>query len=98
MSVECNLTIQLLELKLYFNLADPDLTEKELDEMIMSYQRSSTEFNSTFEIMGWPRCAYTVSKVAVNAYTRILQKQLDQKGKCNLHRMILSLPFYKFRK
>ena len=30
--------------------------------------------------MGWPRCAYTVSKVAVNAYTRILQKQLDLKG------------------
>jgi len=64
-------------------LADPDLTEKELDEMIMSYQRSSTEFNSTFEIMGWPRCAYTVSKVAVNAYTRILQKQLDQKESNN---------------
>ena len=56
------------------------MTEKELDEMLMEYQRSSTEFNSTFDVMGWPRCAYTVSKVAVNAYTRILQKQLDLKG------------------
>lgn len=61
-------------------LADPNLTEKELDEMIMSYQRHCTEFNDDFEILGWPRCSYTVSKVAVNAYTRILQRQFEEKG------------------
>ena len=48
--------------------------------MIMDYQRHCTEFNDDFEILGWPRCSYTVSKVAVNAYTRILQKQLEEKG------------------
>ena len=61
-------------------VADPNLTERELDEMIMDYQRHCTEFNDDFEILGWPRCSYTVSKVAVNAYTRILQKQLEEKG------------------
>ena len=59
---------------------DPDLTEKELDVMIMDYKRHTTEFMDDFEVLGWPRCSYTVSKVAVNAYTRILQKQLDEAG------------------
>ena len=77
---------------LNYCVADPDLTEKELDEMIMEYQRSSTEFNSTFDVMGWPRCSYTVSKVAVNAYTRILQKQLDKRGN-----YAKNDPFYTFR-
>ena len=68
-------------LKLFTTIvADPNLTERELDEMIMDYQRHCTEFNDDFEILGWPRCSYTVSKVAVNAYTRILQKQLEEKG------------------
>ena len=48
--------------------------------MMMSYQRHCTEFNDDFEVLGWPRCAYTVSKVAVNAYTKILQRQLEAKG------------------
>ena len=56
------------------------MTEKELDEMIMDYKRHTTEFMDDFEVLGWPRCSYTVSKVAVNAYTRILQKQLDEAG------------------
>ena len=64
-------------------LADPHLTEKELDEMMLSYTRASTEFHEETEAGGWPRCAYTVSKVAVNAYTRILQRHLEEKGqKC----------------
>ena len=67
-------------LRCFLIIADPNLTEKELDEMIMSYQRHCTEFNDDFEILGWPRCSYTVSKVAVNAYTRILQRQFEEKG------------------
>jgi len=64
-------------------LADPNLTEKELDELMMDYSRSSTDMidNEDYECKSWPRCAYTVSKVAVNAYTRILQRQLQEKGK-----------------
>jgi len=62
-------------------LGDPNLTEKDLDEMVMDYQRHSTEFNDDYDVLGWPRCAYTVSKVAVNAYTRILQKQLEEKNR-----------------
>jgi len=30
---------------------------------------------------GWPECAFSVSKMAVNAYTRILQKDFDKKGR-----------------
>ena len=30
---------------------------------------------------GWPDCPYTVSKVAVNVYTRILQREFDQEGR-----------------
>jgi len=66
--------------KLRKQLADPNLTEKDLDEMMMDYQRHCTELRDDFEVLGWPRCSYTVSKIAVNAYTRILQKQLEDKG------------------
>jgi len=62
-------------------LGDSSLTEKRLDDLMMEYQRHSTEFNHDFEEVGWPRCAYTVSKVAVNAYTRILQRQLEERGR-----------------
>ena len=34
-----------------------------------------------WESEGWPNCAYTVSKVAVNVYTRILQREFDQEGR-----------------
>lgn len=61
-------------------LGDPLLTEQELDTLILQYQNHCTEFNNDFHAAGWPRCAYTVSKVAVNAYTRILQRQLESKG------------------
>ena len=79
-----------LRIKLFYSkltkpyyTGDSSLTEKRLDDLMMEYQRHSTEFNHDFEEVGWPRCAYTVSKVAVNAYTRILQRQLEERG--NLH-------------
>jgi len=65
-------------------LGDPNLTEKDLDEMMLDYTRSSTEFHDEVDAGGWPDCAYTVSKVAVNAYTRILQRQLKEKGKVDI--------------
>ena len=61
-------------------LGDPDLTETELDSLVLQYQDHSTAFKNDFTEAGWPQCAYTVSKVAVNAYTRILQNQLECEG------------------
>ena len=37
-----------------------------------------------WEANGWPNCAYTVSKVGVNVYTRILQRQFIAEGKGNV--------------
>jgi len=61
-------------------LGNPQLSEQQLDSLIMQYQDSCTEFKNDFDQQGWPSCAYTVSKVAVNAYTRILQRQLEEEG------------------
>jgi len=61
-------------------LGDPALTEPELDSLVLQYQDHCTAFKNDFEEAGWPACAYTVSKVAVNAYTRILQGQLETDG------------------
>jgi len=60
--------------------ADPALTEAELDGLLLQYQDHCTAFKNDFSSAGWPPCAYTVSKVAVNAYTRILQGQLESEG------------------
>ena len=61
-------------------LGDPQLFEQQLDSLVLQYQNHCTEFKDDFQAFGWPRCAYTVSKVAVNAYTRILQRKLEEKG------------------
>jgi len=61
-------------------LGDPLLTEQQLDSLVLQYQNHCTEFNNDFHAAGWPSCSYTVSKVALNAYTRILQRKLEQKG------------------
>jgi len=61
-------------------LGNPQLSEKQLDSLVLQYQNHCTEFNDDFQAVGWPRCAYTVSKVALNAYTRILQRKLEEKG------------------
>jgi len=62
-------------------LADPALTERELDGLMMDFTRSCTGFSEDSEAGLWPRCSYTVSKVAVNAYTGILQRQLQDRGR-----------------
>jgi len=61
-------------------LGDPNLTEQQLDNLVLQYQNHCTELNNTWAEAGWPQCAYTVSKVAVNAYTRILQRHLEELG------------------
>jgi len=61
-------------------IGDPELSEQELDSLMLQFQDHCTEFKDDFLEAGWPRCAYTVSKVAVNAYTRILQRQMEEEG------------------
>jgi carbonyl reductase 1 len=57
-------------------LADRALPEARLDSLMREFQQLAKE--GGWQKAGWPDCAYTVSKVAVNVYTRILQHQFDQ--------------------
>jgi len=56
--------------------AQPDITEKDLDGLMEKFLVEIER--GTHEEEGWPSCAYTVSKVAVNSYTGILQRRLDK--------------------
>jgi len=58
---------------------NPQLTEQELDSLIQAFGDSVKA--GTWAADGWPTCSYTVSKVAVNAYTGILQRQVDEEKK-----------------
>merc|ERR550519_242789 len=62
------------------NFALPDITEDTLDALIdiflVGIERGTQEVEGVVDI-GWPICADTVSKVAVNSYTEILQRRLD---------------------
>jgi len=71
-------TIPGMDIKKRFSA--PDLNEQELDGLVLEFQHRCTEYNDDWAGAGWPRCAYTVSKVAVNAYTRILQRRLESRG------------------
>jgi len=59
-------------------LSDPRLTEENLDEMVKEYEDHCEANKDDFNEHGWPSCAYTVSKVAVNAYTRLLQAYFEE--------------------
>jgi len=49
--------------------------ECELDGLMMKFERDA--LYGTWVQEGWPSCAYAVSKMGINAYTRILQQQFD---------------------
>ena len=53
------------------SFSDPNLTPAMLDSLVKSYM--STIKSGTWSTAGWPDCAYSVSKVAVNSLTRLLQ-------------------------
>ncbi|XP_043714244.1 short-chain dehydrogenase/reductase 2b-like [Telopea speciosissima] len=60
-------------------LSDEGLTEERLDELLNGFLKDFKEDDGdALETKGWPAnmSAYIVSKVAVNAYTRILAKKL----------------------
>jgi len=58
--------------------ASKEITEKMLDGLMTEFQEVAKK--GGWEAEGWPNCAYTVSKVGVNVYTRILQRQFDAEG------------------
>eukprot|EP00092_Neocalanus_flemingeri_P107260 GFUD01137669.1.p1 GENE.GFUD01137669.1~~GFUD01137669.1.p1 ORF type:complete len:311 (+),score=66.31 GFUD01137669.1:38-970(+) len=60
-------------LRLRFNSCS---NEFELDGLLLKFQRDAIQ--GTWRKEGWPSCGYTVSKMAINAYTRILQTQFDE--------------------
>jgi len=57
--------------------ADKNLSEEELDRIIRQFEALTNEGGGKWWHEGWPSCPYTVSKIAINAYTRILQSRLD---------------------
>lgn len=60
-------------------ILEDSLTEERVDEVINAFLKDFKELGSSLALAdkGWVPCfsAYTVSKVAVNAYTRILAKK-----------------------
>jgi NAD(P)-dependent dehydrogenase (short-subunit alcohol dehydrogenase family) len=54
-------------------LEDPALTVERLEELMDEFVGSVAD--GTFSAKGWPRSAYRVSKVCLNALTRILARQ-----------------------
>jgi len=48
----------------------------ELDGLVCQFQIHASL--GTWKKEGWPTCAYSVSKMAINAYTRILQRNFDE--------------------
>jgi len=61
--------------KLVDSFCDPNLTLEMLDSLVKSYLISIK--SGSWSSAGWPDCAYSISKVAVNTYTRLLQAKLD---------------------
>jgi carbonyl reductase 1 len=51
----------------------------ELDGLVLKFE--DDVFRGRCKDEGWPECAFSVSKMAVNAYTRLLQEDLDEQGR-----------------
>ena len=52
------------------------------DSLMTEFQQLAK--SGDWEANGWPNCAYTVSKVGVNVFTRILQRQFIEEGSGNV--------------
>jgi NAD(P)-dependent dehydrogenase (short-subunit alcohol dehydrogenase family) len=57
---------------------DPRLIRARLADLVEDFVRDVEE--GTVGVRGWPKSAYSVSKVAVNAFTRILTRELHGTG------------------
>lgn len=61
-------------------LLDPLLTQSALDELVEDFVRRAAKGG---DLGGWPRSAYRVSKIALNAYTRLLAADLPSGQRVN---------------
>jgi NAD(P)-dependent dehydrogenase (short-subunit alcohol dehydrogenase family) len=69
-----------VSLALRKRLLDPLLTLETLDELVQGFLRKVRDGG---DLGGWPRNAYRVSKVALNAYTRLLAPDLPTGQRVN---------------
>lgn len=59
-------------------LADPALTREELFDLLNGFVAGVNA--GTCQAQGWPRSCYRVSKIGLNAFTRILARELTGSG------------------
>lgn len=57
---------------------DPDLSRERLEDALEEFVRDVAD--GTYEARGWPGSAYRVSKVGLNAYSRLLARDLEGTG------------------
>jgi len=55
---------------------DPKLTVEKLDSLVKKYVQDIK--SKPWGTSGWPKCSYSVTKLAVNCYTRLLQEELSR--------------------
>jgi len=55
-----------------------DIEEAQLDWLVNEFLDKVREGNGSWVQNGWPSCPYSVSKIAVNAYARILQEKMNK--------------------
>lgn len=69
-----------LDARVRAQLEDASLTRAQLDALLESFVRDVAD--GVHEERGWPSSAYRVSKLGLNAYTRVLARQLvgDPRG------------------
>ena len=59
-------------------IMNPDITRQELDALTEDFHATVNQGN--FEQKGWRRAGYATSKVMINGYTRILNRELRASG------------------
>ncbi len=62
-------------------LLEPSLTREGLRQLVQEFVAAVAD--GTHEARGWPSSAYRVSKVALNAYTRVLARELGDAANVN---------------
>jgi len=62
-------------------LLDPELEREDLDDVVAMFLEAVRR--GTEDLGGWPASAYRVSKAALNAFTRILDRELDPHQRVN---------------
>jgi carbonyl reductase 1 len=67
--------LSVLPASLRRRFSDPELDRDRVEELVSSFVRAVADGRHVDE--GWPSNAYRVSKVALNAYTRILARELE---------------------